>query len=310
MKHLLLLTLLASAALMGQVRSYTMAVRSHAALPGIRILDEKHLDFDTIDGVAFHELSDLTYLPERHTLYLLSDKGALFTFRARFDRQATLSPLHGRWLTDPGGHRLTRRFHDSEGLTHDANGTLYASFEHVPRIAIVSPAGEVGSPLPLPKPLRSSRRYRNSNKQLEAVAWHPKYGLITAKERSPKGTKKTDQTLYALSGRTWRFRAEDLPHNGITAIEVMDDGTLLVLERSFDKKNLLITITLKKVYLDTVTNGRCRTEILASLRSDDGWLLDNFEGLARVAPHRYVMVSDDGHNFFEKTLLIYFEVTR
>ena len=309
MSRFLFLALLASTALLGQVRSYTMALRSHAALPGVKILDEKHLDFDTIDGVSFHEISDLTYLPKNNTLYLLSDKGALFSFRARFDRQAILSPLHGQWLTDPNGKRLTKRYRDSEGLTHDPAGKLYASFEHVPRITPLSPRGEAGVPLRMPKTLRKPDAYRSSNKQLEALARHPKYGFITAKERPPKGTGKTDQALYSLKGRTWHFRAEDLPHNGITALEVMDDGNILVLERSFDKKNLRITITLKKVYLDTIRDGQCRTEILASLRSDDGWILDNFEGLARVAPHRYVMVSDDGNKFYEKTLLIYFEIT-
>jgi len=295
-------------ALLGQVRTYTMNARTHTALPGLKILDEKYLDFDTIDGVSFHEISDLTYRPQRQMLYLLSDKGALFTFRARFDTQATLSPLHGYRLTSPSGKRLPKRRRDSEGLTHDANGTLYVSFERTPRVAIVSTTGQVGTSLPLPKHLRSPRQYRKPNQQLEALAWHPKYGWIVAKERPPRGTKKIDQALYALSGRTWHFHAEDLPHNAVTAIEVMDDGNILVLERSFDKKNLRITITLKKVYLDTIRHGQCRTEILASLRTDDGWLLDNFEGLARVAPHRYVMVSDDGHKFYEKTLLIYFEV--
>ncbi len=310
MSRLLLLVLLASTALLGQVRSYTMALRCHAALPGIKILDEKHLDFDTIDGVSFHEISDLTYRPEHNTLYLLSDKGALFTFRARFDRQAILSPLHGYRLTDSMGKRLKKRQRDSEGLTHDVNGTLYVSFEQVPRVAVVSTAGQVTQSLPLPKTLRSLRQYRKPNQQLESIAWHPKYGWMVAKEYPLRGTKKTHQALYSLSGRIWHFQTEKLPHNAITAIEVMDDGNILVLERSFDKKNLRIIITLKKVYLDTIRGGQCRTEVLASLRTDDGWILDNFEGLARVAPHRYVMVSDDGHKFYEKTLLIYFEVTR
>ena len=44
------------------------------------------------------------------------------------------------------------------------------------------------------------------------------------------------------------------------------------------------------------------------MRTDKGWMIDNFEGLTRVAPHRYLMVSDDNDNFFQKTLLIYFEV--
>ncbi len=306
----ILLASMASMVSMAAVRDYTMTVGDHTVPAGITILDEKYLDFDAIDGVPFHEISDVTYLSDRQELVLVSDKGALFRFRAQFDRRMTLSPLHGYWLTHPDGTRLSKREHDSEGLTHDRTGDLYVSYEHLPRVTPLTRAGRVGAPLPLPHHLGSSRVYRSSNTELESIAWHPKYGMIVAKERPSKGTKTTDQAVYSLEGSVWKFRTEPLPKNSITSLEVMDDGTLLVLERSFDTHNLRIVITLKKVYLDTTQHGKCRTKILASLRSNEGWLLDNFEGLARVAPHRYVMVSDDGDHFYEKTLLIYFEVTR
>jgi len=68
-------------------------------------------------------------------------------------------------------------------------------------------------------------------------------------------------------------------------------------------------VTLKKVYLKGCSrNGMCRTEVLAKMNSHRGWQVDNFEGLARVGKHRYVMVSDDNDNFYQRTLLIYFEV--
>ena len=52
----------------------------------------------------------------------------------------------------------------------------------------------------------------------------------------------------------------------------------------------------------------CKTKVLAKFNSSEGWLLDNFEGLARVGKNRYVMISDDNDNFFQQTLLMYFEV--
>jgi len=306
----LLLVSLASTVLAGKVLTYMMELRTHTALPGINILDQKYLDFDSIDGVSFHELSDLTYLPQSHALYLISDKGALFRFDAHFDTQMTLKPQHGYRLHNAKGKRLKKRQRDSEGLTHDGHNHLFVSREQRPRINRLSPEGQVLRQQALPEPLRSPHHYRRPNKMLEALAWHPNYGLITAKETPPKGVKKTDQALYDLKGHIWKFQAEDVPDDGVTAIEVTDDGNILVLERSFDTKNFLITITLKKVYLTECKHRKCRSEILARLRSDQGWVLDNFEGLARVAPHRYVMVSDDGNNVFERTLLIYFELTR
>jgi hypothetical protein len=88
----------------------------------------------------------------------------------------------------------------------------------------------------------------------------------------------------------------------------MDDGNILVLERSYTGLTNPLVITLKKVFIKNSQNRMCKTKILAKLSSHEGWEVDNFEGLARVGKNRYVMVSDDGDNFFQKTLLIYFEI--
>ena len=91
----------------------------------------------------------------------------------------------------------------------------------------------------------------------------------------------------------------------------MDDGNLLVLERSFTDFMDPFVITLKKVYLGRCKqNSLCKSEILIKMNSHKGWDVDNFEGLARVGKNRYVMISDDNDNFFQRTLLIYFEVLR
>ncbi len=308
MKRPLILTLAGIGFLLSGVVPFGIAPRHSAPLSGIRLLDQRQLDWDRIGGHSFHEISDLAYDPAAHTLWMLSDKGRLFRFEARFDQQIHLKPLGAVNLTDARGKRLPKALRDSEGLCLDGDGRLSVSFEGRPRVARLSPGGVVSRPVPLPKPLRSLKHYRGSNQGLESLAWHPQYGFLTVKERPPKGHPKTDQTLYALDGHRWRFRSEDLPDNGVTAVEVMEDGHLLVLERSFDKKNLRIVITLKKLFLDTPSPGETRTRILARLSTDDGWILDNFEGLARVAPRRYVMISDDGNHPLEKTLLLYFEV--
>ncbi len=307
MIRLAALLALSTILLTGGVHPFAMEPRADINLPGVKILDEKHLDFSSIDGIPFHELSDMVYLPSRQTLLMVSDKGALFDFHAVFDHHITLKSPHGHRLLHPNGKSLKKYRRDSEGMARDTQGNIFVSFEGKPRVAQVDRQGRIIRQLPLPKALRSIKNYRGRNKGLEALAYHPKYGLLAAKER-PKHSPLTHQTLYALSGKTWHFQAEKLPKNSVTAIEVMDDGNVMVLERSFDRKHFIITITLKKVYLHAARNGTCPTKVLAQFRSDKGWILDNFEGLARVAPHRYVMISDDGGNFYEKTLLIYFEV--
>ena len=101
----------------------------------------------------------------------------------------------------------------------------------------------------LPKKLRDSKNYRSRNKSLEALAWHPKYGTLTAAEWPLKKDDKKRQTIYALSGKEWHFKAEAEEKSAISAIEVMDDGNLLVLERSFTGLMNPFVVTLKKVYI-------------------------------------------------------------
>ena len=308
MRGLRVLLFLAGSLLWGRIYPYAMHPEANATLPGIAILDQKQMVYDTIGAVPFSEVSDLAYFPQSHTLIMLSDKGRLYTFSASFSQdKITLRPQTASFLQNADGKRLKKAYRDSEGLARGKQDELAVSFEGRPRVAIVDRHGRIVRDITLPKPLRSLRQYRGRNKGLEALAWHPKYGWLVAKERPRKGPL-VNQAVYSLSGRVWRFKAENIPGDSVTAIEVMDDGNLLVLERAFDRKKFLGVVTLKKVYLERVKNGWCQTKVLAQMRTDKGWMIDNFEGLTRVAPHRYLMVSDDNDNFFQKTLLIYFEV--
>lgn len=111
-----------------------------------------------------------------------------------------------------------------------------------------------------------------------------------------------------MSGKKWHFKAEPEERSGVVAMEVMDDGNVLVLERSYSGVLNPMVITLKKVYLQSCQDKMCKSEVLLKMNNHKGWELDNFEGLARVGKNRYVMISDDGENVFQRTLLIYFEV--
>jgi len=279
----------------------------------IRILDQKELSYGIINGLGFSEISDIAYDRKRHRLYMLSDEGKLFVFRARFgSRIEQLAPIGSAKLVKKGGKPFKKWARDSEGMTLDGKGRLLISFEGKAKIGWFhkegQKMGERIAKLPLPKVLRKTSHYRSKNKSLEALAWHPKYGVLTVAEWPLKKDDKKRQTIYALSGKRWHFKAEPEPRSAVSAIEVTDDGNVLVLERSFTSLFDPFVVTLKKVYLNRCRKGWCKTEILAKMNSHRGWQVDNFEGLARVGKHRYVMVSDDNDNFFQRTLLIYFEV--
>ena len=280
---------------------------------GIKILDQKQLSFTHIDGIKFSEISDVAYYQKVEKLFLLSDEGKLFTFKARFtEKIEDLQPLAAAKLTKKNAKKFKKWRRDSEGMTLDGKGRLLISFEGKAKIGYFhknsNTYGHMIRKYQLPKKLRDSQNYRSRNKSLEALAWHPKYGILTAAEWPLKKDDKKRQTIYALSGKEWHFKAEAEANSAVSAIEVMDDGNLLVLERSFTGLMNPFVVTLKKVYIRNCKKKMCKTKVLAKMNSHKGWDVDNFEGLAKVGKHRYVMISDDNDNFFQKTLLIYFEV--
>jgi hypothetical protein len=279
----------------------------------IRILDQKQLIFQEINAVKFSEISDLTYHKETGKLYMISDEGKLFDFNARFDEKiALLEPAAATTLRKKNGKKFKSWRHDSEGLTLDGKNRLLVSFEGKAKIGWFhknsAKFGRLIKKYKIPKPLRDPNNYRSKNKSLEALAWHPVYGILTVAEWPLKKDHKKHQTIYALNGKRWHFKAEPETKSAVSAIEVMDDGNVLVIERSYSDMLSPLIVTLKKVYLDRCQKGLCQSKVLLKMNSHRGWGVDNFEGLAHVGQNRYVMISDDNDNFFQKTLLIYFEV--
>jgi len=280
----------------------------------IKILDQKDLAISQIDGIGFSEISDLAYLPTTHTLYMISDEGKLYIFDATFDDKIHLRPLKAVKLRKKNGKKFKKWRRDSEGMTLDGSGHLLISFEGKPKVAwFHKNSQKIGQQIKkykLPKLLKDTSNYRSKNKELEALAWHPKYGILTIAEWPLQKDHKKKQTIYALNGKQWHFKAEKEPRSAVSAMEVMDDGNVLVLERSFTGFLDPFIVTLKKIYLNKCDKKHmCKQETLLKMNSHRGWAVDNFEGLTKVGKNRYIMISDDNDNFYQKTIMIYFEVT-
>lgn len=258
-------------------------------------------------GFHFSELSDLAYDSKHKILYMVSDKGMLFSFKAQIgNSNISLTPLNATYLKRKNGKRLKKQSRDSEGLTLDSKGDIYISFEGKPKVARFNEKGIKIKSLKLPQELQK-RNLRSLNKSLESLTFYPKYGFITALEYPKKGDKRNIQTIYTTSGKKWRVVLEKLKHNGITALEVTDDGNLLILERAH---NLFsgFTVTLRELFVRQCSSNKCPSKVLLKMSSKSGWKLENFEGLTRVGTNRYLMISDDNDSFFSSTYLIYFEL--
>jgi hypothetical protein len=267
----------------------------------ITILDQRTLSYEVRQKIPFSEISDLAYNPKTHQLYMIGDKGYLYAFRASFSQKIDqLDYLHGYNI---------KHHPDSEGLTFDKRGKLFISFEGSPRISEISQKGEILQNLKLPKKLRPKKSYKNSNSIFEALAYHPRYGLLTAAEHPINRGKNRLQTIYSLNGKVWHFMMEPYPNGAITAMEVMDDNNLLVIERAYNGLSKPFVVTLKKIYLNRCNSKDfCKSQLIASFSSAEGWGYNNFEGLTKVGKNRYIMVSDNNKRAIFPTLLLYFKV--
>jgi len=265
----------------------------------IEILDVKHLDFKRFEENEFLELSDLAY--KDGTLYILSDKGVLFSFDADInnDQIQRLQFLKTNKLRDKKGKELKVSKSDAEGLSFLGN-ELLISFERKHRVELFSIDGQKLKKLVIHKELQDKKAYRKKNKGLEAVVYSKTYGVLTLPELSLNIYPRKTHLLYSKD-HTWEFPAS----GNVSSIEMLDEHSVLVLEKqaNFFSRRWIIT-------LSSLNLINSQHKILAEFDTRDGWNLDNFEGLSKVGENSYLMISDDNDSFFQKTLLVLFRVVK
>ncbi len=275
---------------------------------GIKILDSKVLASDRVDGLKFCEISDIAYDKTKGILYALSDKGRLFTLSIMIENKKikSLKALSSKVLRGLNGKKLFGTYKDSEGLAL-VGDSLLVSFERKPRILRYDNTFTPPKMLPLPAPLNDIKNYRSKNKALEALTYNEKYGYITTAEYSLKGEKRGYHDIYTSKGKLCKVKIAD-SKVAITEMEMMPDGSLLLLLRKFILHSFTFETTLLKVDLEGAKEGVCQSEVLAWMSTKDGWAIDNFEGLTYLGDNLYLMISDNNNNPFEKTILTLFEI--
>ena len=271
---------------------------------GITILDAKVLSFKPLKGIEFTEVSALAYDQRRSRLYGLSDHGYLYHLNVsvKRDKLKKIKLLEAYELRNKKGKKFKKSKRDSEGLDVTDKG-LVISFEKKPRVSLFSPKGKEIKEYSLHKKLRDVKAYQDKNYALEAVISHPKYGIITAPEIPLKKEDETIHTLYAKK-KKWHFEAKGY----IKAIETMEDGSILVLEKSYKSSKKRRIVSLTKVHIQGCKSKLCPSETIALFDQKDGWDLDNFEGMTRLENNRYLMISDDNDSPKQKCILVLFEV--
>jgi len=292
----------------------TFAAASVIAAPVLEVQNSLVLPPHTVNGVKISELSGLAWDQDEQLLYAISDKGAIFHFTLdiRGNRLKAVKAVYAANLTDKEGERIKKGRRDSEGLTllNANNGKagdsqLVIAFEGIPRLIRFTPQGKAIKNISLPAVLDNKHTYQHGNDSLESVTFHPRYGFMTAPEMPLKGEPRTLHTLYSTKGQHWSFTAYPAKNSGISALEALPDGNLLVMERAWSGLFNPLVVSLR--YLDfqqCAQDQACTLQDLQVLSSH--LLVDNYEGLTHIQGNQYLMVGDDGNEDFLPTTLTLF----
>lgn len=279
----------------------------------IKLLSQFTVPRTEFNGLTINEISGLAWDQDEQILYAISDQGRLFHFKLTIQNEqiTAVQPIFAAALVDNKNKPLKMR--DSEGLfaMNGSNGKkgdtqLIVSFEHGPRILRMTPQGRQVGLVPLHKNLQNSKNYRSPNSMLESVAYHPKYGFLTAPERSLKGEPDNLHSIYSVKNK-WSFLAYPAKNSAITGLELLPDKSVLVLERAWSGLFHPMVISLRRVDLDACGKAKvCEVQDLAVYSSLIQ--VDNFEGLTQIQDNLYLMVSDDGQRDLLRTELSLFKV--
>ena len=284
---------------------------------GIRLLGFLALRRFDFNGIPIVELSGLAWDEDEGLLYAVSDQGALIHMRPSFD-DGMLSAIQiqaAHRLRGPNEQALHGEWADSEGLVavnaddgKHGNTQLAVSFERKPRVQLFDTTGHSKRPVAIAPAHQQIRNFRSSNRALEALARHPSFGWLTGPERPLKGQSRYD--LRDVNARVWPLAPHPAKNASLVAMEAMDDGGLLTLERGFNLSALTVIIALRRTEPLTRNNvgHPLASELIAVLDSRGDVMVDNFEGLTRHRDDRYFIVADDNESFLQMTFLLYFSL--
>lgn len=295
------------------IKNFQLSDQDHSGY--IQIHSSQVLNLPPYNGFSFAGVSDLAWDSNKKILYALTDRAILFHLKLSFadNKINTLSIVDAYALKDKQGERLKAWDVDSEGLDlhYDQNQQviLSVSFERHPRIVQYTTKGEWIREVKLPDILRDIASYHSPNKSLESVVYHSEYGLMTASEYPLKNSVTQQQRLYSVSGREWKFSQSPAKNSAVTALEVLPNNNILILERAWAGYLRPFSISLREVLVKNCVQGEiCPSKKLAQLSTADGWQLDNFEGLTQLENRQYLMISDDNASPIQNTILVLFQV--
>ena len=143
---------------------------------------------------------------------------------------------------------------------------------------------------------------------VEALAWHPRHGLVVVPQRPAKVQGLPHHVLAAEDGRVWMLPTAG-PRASIKAAHADNRGRLLLLEKLAPRDTaprwVLREVDLSACAQDKVCHAASVPLPAQALGPDD-----NFEGLACRDDAHCLLISDDGKLPAPRTVLLWLALQR
>lgn len=278
-----------------------------------KILGVLQLESDIDPEKRLIEFSGVAWDHDQNDLILLSDRGFIIHSKPVFkdNELVDLEMTSYHRLMTKKGKPVKYKASDSEGIAllnsknNQKNDTeLLVCFERKPRIVHYAADGTFISNETINNDLNDIKNYQSENKSLEAITLHNQFKIITSPER-PLNNNKNSLSLHNLNDKQWLFDADNENYGSLVGLTTLPNNQIIALERSYPGVFAGMSNT---IHLLTLENDKLEQETLVKLQPKDGYFNENFEGISWHKANRFFMVSDDNDNFFQRTLLIYFEI--
>lgn len=269
-------------------------------------LSSRHRDFEALSG--------LTMQGDR--LIMVTDEGDWVTATLQSETDGTPTGITdariGPLLNTDGTPMQSKRLADAEAVTLVGDELWVANERNQPIRAYDLRDGALTGPARLPlgsqAPLQSSRNA--GPEALVHVTAGPLSGqTILFLEEPWRGAPLNNAARIGPDGGLALFQVRRLDRFAITGAATLPNGDLVIVERRFTWDDGIF-MRLRWLPADEIASGAIEGRML--LDADGSTIIDNMEGIA-VSDHPngpiLTLISDDNGNFFQRTLLLRFQIT-
>lgn len=273
----------------------------------------------TSSNALLGAISSIRFRPDRKSFIAVLDTGHWMTGSILRDEQGRLAGIESVRIlpmVDASGHEPRAKGDiDAEGLAL-RSGQAIVSFERRHRVDVYPDPGFETS-----RPQKSldfliPRKHLRANGGMETVTVAPPSGplegsVVVVAEKSVD----ENGNFYAaiLEGaRKGQFKVQRHDPFDVTDGAFLPNGDMILLERAFSVFGG-VGMRIRRIYGDSIRPGALVDgEVL--IEADLGEQIDNMEGLDVVTgedgvPH-LIVVSDDNHSIFQRSLMLEFRLNR